>query len=68
METETSSDQRPVIQARDILAKIERGEDVEYDGVIVEGDLDITELELPTEYVYRTEDEKMRSLPEELKV
>jgi len=27
MEAETSSDQRPVIQAREILDKIERGED-----------------------------------------
>lgn len=42
MESETSSDQRPVIQAREILAKIKRGEDVEYDSVIVEGDLDIS--------------------------
>jgi len=54
MEAETSSDQRPVIQASEILAKIERGEDVEYDGVIVEGDLDISGVELPTEHVERT--------------
>jgi uncharacterized protein YjbI with pentapeptide repeats len=50
MVADTSSDQRPVIQASEILAKIERGEDVEYDGVIVEGDLDISGLELPTEH------------------
>jgi len=54
MEAETSSDQRPVIQASEILAKIERGEDVEYDDVIVEGDLDISGLELPTKHVERT--------------
>jgi uncharacterized protein YjbI with pentapeptide repeats len=54
MEPNSSSDQRPVIQASEILAKIERGEDVEYDGVIVEGDLDISGLELPTEHVERT--------------
>ena len=58
MEPQTSSDQRPVIQASEILAKIERGEDVEYDGVIVEGDLDISGLELPTEHMDRTEGEK----------
>jgi uncharacterized protein YjbI with pentapeptide repeats len=40
MEPETSSDQRPVIQASEILAKIARGEPVEYDGVIIEGDLE----------------------------
>ncbi len=39
MEPNTSSDQRLVIHAREILAKIERGEDVEYDGVVIEGDL-----------------------------
>jgi len=42
MEVDTSSDQRPVIQASEILAKIERGEDVEYDGVIVEGELELS--------------------------
>jgi hypothetical protein len=53
MEPGANSNERKVIQAREILAKIERGEDVEYDGVIVEGDLDISELELPTEQVER---------------
>ena len=37
--TEHQLEPEPVIQAREILAKIERGEDVEYDGVIIEGDL-----------------------------
>ncbi len=68
MESDTSSDQRPVIQAREILAKIERGEDVEYDGVIVEGDLDISGLELPTEHVERTKHELRQGLSSELKV
>ena len=68
MAAETSSDQRPVIQASEILAKIERGEDVEYDGVIVEGDLDISGLELPTVRVERTGDEKRIGLSEERKV
>jgi len=53
MESDTSSDRRPVIPASEILAKIERGEDVEYDGVIVEGDLDISGLNLPTEHIER---------------
>ncbi|OPY57292.1 MAG: hypothetical protein A4E51_00075 [Methanosaeta sp. PtaU1.Bin055] len=39
IESDTSSDQRPVIPASEILAKIKRGEPVEYDGVIIEGDL-----------------------------
>ena len=67
MESDTSSDQRPVIQASEILAKIERGEDVEYDGVIVEGDLDISGLELPTEDIDITEAEKTIGLTYELK-
>jgi hypothetical protein len=68
MEAETSSDQRPVIQASDILDKIKRGEDVEYDGVIVEGDLLIYGVNLPTEHVDRTEDEKRSGLSEERKI
>ncbi len=69
MESDTSSDQRPVIQAREILAKIERGEDVEYDGVIVEGDLDISGLDLPTEHVDLTQFEiEGMGLTEEAKI
>jgi len=69
MEPDTSSDQRPVIPASEILAKIKRGEDVEYDGVIVEGDLDISGLELPTAHVDRTEHENRAfGVSNELKV
>lgn len=39
MEPDANLNERKVIQASEILAKIERGEDVEYDGVIIEGDL-----------------------------
>ena len=68
MEADNSSDQRPVIHSSEILAKIELGEDVEYDGVIVEGDLDISGLELPTKHVERTELDETLELPDELKV
>jgi uncharacterized protein YjbI with pentapeptide repeats len=68
MEADTSSDQRPVIQAREILAKIERSEDVEYDGVIVEGDLDLSGLELPTEHLHRKDLQKVIGLSDERKV
>lgn len=68
MEPDTSSNQRPVIQASEILAKIERGEAVKYDGVIIEGDLDISGLELPTEHVDRTEAEEAFGLLDELKM
>ena len=68
MEAETSSDQRPVIQASEILGKIERGEDVEYDGVIVEGDLNISGLELPTEFIDRTEFELQRRFSNKVKL
>ena len=68
MEPDTCSNQRPVIQASEILAKIKRGEDVEYDGVIVEGDLDISGLELPTEHVERTAFDKQLELSDNLKL
>jgi len=48
------SNQSRVIQTSEILAKIEQGEPVRYDNVIVEGDLDISGLDLPTEHVDRT--------------
>ena len=68
MEPDTSSDQRPVIPASEILGKIERGEDVKYDGVIVEGDLDISGLELPMEHVERTTFDKQLELSDNLKL
>ena len=35
------------VPASEILAKIEKGEPVEYDNVIIKGDLDIRKLDLP---------------------
>lgn len=68
MEPDSSSNQRPVIPASEILAKIERGEDVEYDGVIVEGELDISGLDLPTDHEDRSNTEKSLGLSEEVKL
>ena len=68
MVPDNSSDQSPAIQASVILAKIERGEDVKYDGVIVEGDLDISGLDLPTRNVNKTECEQQYGLQDEMKV
>ena len=64
-----TGDPRPIVPASEILVKIERGEPVEYDGVIVVGDLDLSGLDLPTKRVERTEEEiKYRRLTEEVKV
>ncbi|HPE52390.1 MAG TPA: hypothetical protein PLS83_12925, partial [Methanothrix soehngenii] len=52
--SEGASDSREVVSAGEILAKIEQGELVEYEGVIVEGDWNLSELGLPTEHVDRT--------------
>ena len=43
-----------VVQAQEILDKIERGEPVEYDHVIVEGDLDLGKVDLPRIKMQRT--------------
>ena len=43
-----------VVSAQEILDKIERGEPVEYDHVIVEGDLDLSKQELPIRHFNRT--------------
>ena len=46
-EAQNEIDGREVVHASEILKKIEREEPVEYENVIVEGDLDIGELKLP---------------------
>ena len=43
----TADEEREVVKAEEILAKIERGEPVEYENVIVEGDLDLSKAVLP---------------------
>jgi|GEM_PF-4220997 len=37
-------EERRVVRAEEILGKIERGEPVEYEDVVVEGDLDLSKL------------------------
>jgi len=59
--------QRRVIPASEILSKIERGEPVEFYNVIVEGDLDINGIDLPTEHVCITDVEILRGLSGERK-
>jgi uncharacterized protein YjbI with pentapeptide repeats len=41
------TDGRRVVQASEILEKIQNGQDVEYDNIIVNGDLDLSRLNLP---------------------
>jgi uncharacterized protein YjbI with pentapeptide repeats len=40
---------KSTVEASEILAKIEKGEDVEYDGYIIKGNLDISSIKLPEE-------------------
>lgn len=40
-------DSREIVKASDILDRIEKGEDVQYEDVIVQGDLDLRGLDLP---------------------
>jgi len=72
MVADSSSDQRPVIHASEILAKIGRGEPIEYYDVIIEGWIDLNlilgGLDLPKEHVDRTEFEKKIGLSDEMKI
>ena len=43
-----------VVPAQEILDKIEKGLPVEYDHVIIKGDLDLSKLDLPKRQVERT--------------
>jgi len=52
--SEGASDSRQVVQASEILAAIERGGPVEYNGVIVEGDLDLSERTLESVHFNNT--------------
>ena len=57
------------VPASEILDKILKGEDVEYNCVIVKGDLDLSKLDLPTQHIERTDAQKKGwNLPEEAKV
>jgi hypothetical protein len=49
-----SSNTLQEVRASEILIKIQNGEPVEYDHVMVKGDLDPGKLDLPTKYVNRT--------------
>lgn len=53
------SDGLKKIPASEILAKIEKGMDVEYDNVEIEGDLDISRLELSKQRIDRTNFERV---------
>ena len=57
------------VSASEILAKIEKGEPVEYDRIRIKGELDLSKLDLPMEQVARTEFQiKRLGLPDEYKV
>ena len=53
-----------VVQAEEILKKIELGEPVEYDNVTIVGDLDMSGLDLPRVAVGRTANEQYVGLPD----
>ncbi|MGB5099015.1 MAG: pentapeptide repeat-containing protein [Methanothrix sp.] len=48
------SDYTKTVPASEILAKIEKGEPVEYDHVIIKGDLDLSQLNLPNGHINRS--------------
>ena len=57
------------ILASEIFDKIQEGDPVEYDHVIIKGELDLSKLDLPKEHVARTEYQiKTLMLPEESRV
>ena len=57
-----------VVNASEILAKIQNGEQIEYNGVTIIGDLDLSKLDLPTIHVNRTYIESIEGVPSEVKV
>jgi hypothetical protein len=57
-----------VVEASEILVKIQNNESVEYYHVIVDGNLDLSELDLPTKHINRTGFENVSGLSETLKI
>jgi hypothetical protein len=65
----SESDPRKVVNASEILEKIERGVPVNYTDKIIEGDIDIGDLKLPEVRIARSPDEiKYEGLSENLRV
>ncbi len=75
----SKSDPREVVNASEILEKIERGESINYSHVIIEGDLNLSDLDLPEYsvirnqlvyiiYVNGVEEERFGELPDERKI
>lgn len=56
------------VNASDILPMVQKGETVEYDHVIVKGNLDLSQSDLPTKRVSRTHTEKLRGFSETRKI
>ena len=55
-----------LVQAKEILNKIRYGEPVEYDHIIIKGDLRLDQLGLTVRYINRTEQELKLGLPENM--
>jgi uncharacterized protein YjbI with pentapeptide repeats len=60
-------DNLKIIQAKDILEKIKKMEIVEYDRVIIEGDLDLGNLDLPDEFIFKTVNSPIKITHSEIK-
>jgi uncharacterized protein YjbI with pentapeptide repeats len=58
---EEGTEGQRVVPAKEILDKIQKREPVEYDNVIIEGDLDLSKLDLPTKHIKLTEYQKLLS-------
>jgi pentatricopeptide repeat protein len=56
-----------IVQAKDILEKIEKLETVEYDHVIVEGDLDLDNLDLQEDFIFKTINPSIRITHSEIR-
>lgn len=62
------TDGRRVVQASEILDKIQKGKPVEYEDAIIMGDLDLNKLGLKTQRIERPDFQKSLSLPEVAKI
>jgi hypothetical protein len=56
------------VQASEILAKVQNGEPVEYDHIIIKGDINISQLNLPIKQINRTSFDLVFGYSESLKV
>ena len=64
----TNQHRHRIISANWILKRIQGGKDVRLENAVIEGDLDLNKLDLPTQHIERTKQQKRFGMAENIKI